>query len=63
MTCPWHGSVFRLSDGWNVGGPATAPPSRSSSPAPTATATCKSACPTPASGCRPARLRQQPRDC
>ncbi|WP_033818811.1 Rieske (2Fe-2S) protein [Kitasatospora sp. MBT63] len=25
VTCPWHGSVFRLSDGWNVGGPATAP--------------------------------------
>ncbi|MFG2296337.1 Rieske 2Fe-2S domain-containing protein [Streptomyces sp. NPDC048603] len=24
-TCPWHGSVFRLVDGWNVGGPATAP--------------------------------------
>ncbi len=22
---PWHGSVFRLSDGWNVEGPATAP--------------------------------------
>ncbi|PYC87615.1 (2Fe-2S)-binding protein [Streptomyces tateyamensis] len=25
VTCPWHGSVFRLADGWNVGGPATAP--------------------------------------
>jgi nitrite reductase/ring-hydroxylating ferredoxin subunit/uncharacterized membrane protein len=25
VECPWHGSVFRLSDGWNVGGPATAP--------------------------------------
>jgi nitrite reductase/ring-hydroxylating ferredoxin subunit len=25
VTCPWHGSVFRLSDGWNVKGPATAP--------------------------------------
>ncbi|KIX76868.1 (2Fe-2S)-binding protein, partial [Streptomyces sp. MBRL 601] len=25
VTCPWHGSVFRLSDGWNVEGPATAP--------------------------------------
>ncbi|MFD9727762.1 Rieske 2Fe-2S domain-containing protein [Streptomyces sp. NPDC059072] len=25
VTCPWHGCVFRLSDGWNVGGPATAP--------------------------------------
>ncbi|MFB7011606.1 MULTISPECIES: Rieske 2Fe-2S domain-containing protein [unclassified Streptomyces] len=25
VTCPWHGSVFRLSDGWNVGGPTTAP--------------------------------------
>ncbi|GAA5612619.1 Rieske (2Fe-2S) protein [Streptomyces platensis] len=25
VTCPWHGSVFRLSDGANVGGPATAP--------------------------------------
>ncbi|MDK9499451.1 Rieske (2Fe-2S) protein [Streptomyces katrae] len=25
VRCPWHGSVFRLSDGWNVGGPATAP--------------------------------------
>ncbi|WP_326809024.1 MULTISPECIES: Rieske (2Fe-2S) protein [unclassified Streptomyces] len=25
VTCPWHGSVFRLSDGWNVGGPATSP--------------------------------------
>jgi nitrite reductase/ring-hydroxylating ferredoxin subunit/uncharacterized membrane protein len=25
VTCPWHGSVFRLSDGWNVGAPATAP--------------------------------------
>ncbi|MFF3006756.1 Rieske 2Fe-2S domain-containing protein [Kitasatospora sp. NPDC057940] len=28
VTCPWHGSVFRLSDGWNVGGPATAPQPR-----------------------------------
>ncbi|MBO8187155.1 Rieske 2Fe-2S domain-containing protein [Streptomyces spirodelae] len=25
VTCPWHGSTFRLSDGWNVSGPATAP--------------------------------------
>ncbi|MEW2544246.1 Rieske (2Fe-2S) protein [Streptomyces sp. NPDC047002] len=25
VTCPWHGSAFRLSDGWNVRGPATAP--------------------------------------
>ncbi|MER6835403.1 Rieske 2Fe-2S domain-containing protein [Streptomyces cellulosae] len=25
VQCPWHGSVFRLSDGWNVTGPATAP--------------------------------------
>ncbi|UNS99870.1 Rieske 2Fe-2S domain-containing protein [Streptomyces tubbatahanensis] len=25
VTCPWHGSTFRLTDGWNVGGPATAP--------------------------------------
>ncbi|MYQ33850.1 Rieske (2Fe-2S) protein, partial [Streptomyces sp. SID4956] len=25
VRCPWHGSVFRLSDGWNVAGPATAP--------------------------------------
>ncbi|MDX3311017.1 Rieske 2Fe-2S domain-containing protein [Streptomyces sp. NPDC054884] len=25
VTCPWHGSVFRLSDGLNVRGPATAP--------------------------------------
>ncbi|MGI5347904.1 Rieske 2Fe-2S domain-containing protein [Streptomyces sp. CA-250714] len=25
VTCPWHGSTFRLSDGWNVHGPATAP--------------------------------------
>lgn len=25
VTCPRHGSVFRLTDGWNVGGPATAP--------------------------------------
>jgi nitrite reductase/ring-hydroxylating ferredoxin subunit/uncharacterized membrane protein len=24
VRCPWHGSVFRLSDGWNVRGPATA---------------------------------------
>ncbi|WP_340556018.1 Rieske 2Fe-2S domain-containing protein [Streptomyces sp. GSL17-111] len=24
LKCPWHGSVFRLSDGWNVHGPATA---------------------------------------
>ncbi|MGW1892327.1 Rieske 2Fe-2S domain-containing protein [Streptomyces sp. NPDC002004] len=28
ITCPWHGSVFRLSDGWNVDGPATAPQPR-----------------------------------
>ncbi|MFV0138113.1 DUF2231 domain-containing protein [Streptomyces sp. HMX87] len=25
VRCPWHGSAFRLSDGWNVRGPATAP--------------------------------------
>ncbi len=25
VQCFWHGSVFRLSDGWNVRGPATAP--------------------------------------
>ena len=25
VRCPWHGSVFRLSDGWNIEGPATAP--------------------------------------
>ncbi|MFD5731659.1 Rieske 2Fe-2S domain-containing protein [Streptomyces sioyaensis] len=25
VECPWHGSVFRLTDGWNVRGPATAP--------------------------------------
>ncbi|MEU6807453.1 Rieske (2Fe-2S) protein [Streptomyces sp. NPDC046831] len=25
LRCPWHGSAFRLSDGWNVRGPATAP--------------------------------------
>ncbi|MFF0018560.1 Rieske 2Fe-2S domain-containing protein [Streptomyces sp. NPDC005374] len=25
IRCPWHGSVFRLSDGLNTGGPATAP--------------------------------------
>ncbi|MFJ7151500.1 Rieske 2Fe-2S domain-containing protein [Streptomyces sp. NPDC100445] len=25
VRCPWHGSVFRLSDGLNVRGPATAP--------------------------------------
>jgi len=25
VTCPWHGSVFRLSDGANIAGPATAP--------------------------------------
>ncbi|MFG3153104.1 Rieske 2Fe-2S domain-containing protein [Streptomyces sp. NPDC048219] len=25
VQCPWHGSTFRLSDGWNVRGPATAP--------------------------------------
>ncbi|MCZ7434714.1 Rieske (2Fe-2S) protein [Streptomyces sp. WMMC1477] len=23
VKCPWHGSLFRLSDGWNVHGPAT----------------------------------------
>ncbi|WP_371502827.1 Rieske 2Fe-2S domain-containing protein [Kitasatospora sp. NBC_00374] len=28
VTCPWHGSVFRLSDGWNVDGPAIAPQPR-----------------------------------
>jgi len=25
VQCPWHGSVFRLSDGWNISGPATSP--------------------------------------
>lgn len=25
LVCPWHGSTFRLADGWNVTGPATAP--------------------------------------
>jgi nitrite reductase/ring-hydroxylating ferredoxin subunit len=25
VTCPWHGSVFRLSDGSVVHGPGTAP--------------------------------------
>ena len=25
LRCPWHGSRFRLEDGWNVAGPATAP--------------------------------------
>jgi nitrite reductase/ring-hydroxylating ferredoxin subunit/uncharacterized membrane protein len=25
VRCPWHGSLFRLSDGWNVRGPSTAP--------------------------------------
>ncbi|MER5753861.1 Rieske (2Fe-2S) protein [Streptomyces sp. NPDC002088] len=25
LRCPWHGSTFRLTDGWNVTGPATAP--------------------------------------
>jgi len=25
VRCPWHGSVFRLADGWNVRGPVTAP--------------------------------------
>ncbi|MEV5970336.1 Rieske (2Fe-2S) protein [Streptomyces sp. NPDC051921] len=25
VVCPWHGSTFRLEDGWNVTGPATAP--------------------------------------
>ncbi|MFD5421253.1 Rieske 2Fe-2S domain-containing protein [Streptomyces sp. NPDC127069] len=25
VRCPWHRSLFRLSDGWNVEGPATAP--------------------------------------
>ncbi|MFJ6986797.1 MULTISPECIES: Rieske 2Fe-2S domain-containing protein [unclassified Streptomyces] len=25
VSCPWHGSAFRLTDGWNVRGPATAP--------------------------------------
>lgn len=25
VRCPWHGSTFRLADGWNVQGPATAP--------------------------------------
>ncbi|NUS14680.1 MAG: Rieske (2Fe-2S) protein [Streptomyces sp.] len=25
LQCPWHGSSFRLADGWNAAGPATAP--------------------------------------
>lgn len=25
LRCPWHGSTFRLADGWNAAGPATAP--------------------------------------
>jgi nitrite reductase/ring-hydroxylating ferredoxin subunit/uncharacterized membrane protein len=25
LVCPWHGSTFRLTDGWNLTGPATAP--------------------------------------
>ena len=25
LVCPWHGSTFRLDDGWNTAGPATAP--------------------------------------
>ncbi|MGW2958714.1 Rieske 2Fe-2S domain-containing protein [Streptomyces sp. NPDC001220] len=25
LRCPWHGSTFRLTDGWNLTGPATAP--------------------------------------
>jgi nitrite reductase/ring-hydroxylating ferredoxin subunit len=25
VECPWHGSLFRLSDGANLHGPATAP--------------------------------------
>nr|WSX74525.1 Rieske (2Fe-2S) protein [Streptomyces sp. NBC_00899] len=25
LLCPWHGSSFRLADGWNATGPATAP--------------------------------------
>jgi nitrite reductase/ring-hydroxylating ferredoxin subunit len=25
LTCPWHGSVFRVADGTVVRGPATAP--------------------------------------
>jgi nitrite reductase/ring-hydroxylating ferredoxin subunit len=25
VRCPWHGSTFRLADGWNVRGPATSP--------------------------------------
>ncbi|MGP4113404.1 Rieske 2Fe-2S domain-containing protein [Streptomyces sp. 4N509B] len=25
VRCPWHGSTFRLTDGWNVQGPATSP--------------------------------------
>lgn len=25
LQCPWHGSSFRLADGWNATGPATAP--------------------------------------
>lgn len=28
IRCPWHGSVFRVADGWNVDGPATAPQPR-----------------------------------
>ncbi|MGK4585196.1 Rieske 2Fe-2S domain-containing protein [Kitasatospora sp. HPMI-4] len=28
VRCPWHGSLFRLADGWNVDGPATAPQPR-----------------------------------
>lgn len=36
VRCPWHGSLFRLSDGWNVEGPATAPSLRSTrAPPPT----------------------------
>lgn len=25
LQCPWHGCAFRLADGWNAAGPATAP--------------------------------------
>ena len=25
VVCPWHGSTFRLTDGWNATGPATGP--------------------------------------
>ena len=46
LTCPWHGSVFRIADGSVVHGPATAPsgPSRRGKSA----ARSRSACPAPA---------------